>query len=265
MTLIIDGHTHVWPDAIAKQALRNPSAELIRFGDGTVAGLTAAMQAADINYAATLAVAHRPDMVARANQFVGGLSPKRFIPVGTVHPAAGIDANLSSLREIGARAVKLHPIFQGYALDDPQLIPLLDALQGEMPVIVHVGAGGSQQAGANSTPRMLRDVLLRLPRLDVIACHFGGYRALDEAERWLVGLRGVYLDTSWPPGLASLDPNRVRRIIKRHGTDRIVFATDWPMANPTDEVASIEALHLPDPETAAILGGTLSELLRFTP
>jgi predicted TIM-barrel fold metal-dependent hydrolase len=41
----------------------------------------------------------------------------------------------------------------------------------------------------------------------------------------------------------------------------VVFATDWPMADPAAEIAAIRALGLGADETAAILGGTLAGLL----
>jgi uncharacterized protein len=258
--IAIDGHVHVWPDSIARRALANPSAELRRFGDGTVASLETAMRAAGIDRAACLAVADRPDRVAAANRFVGSLDPGRFVPIGTVHPRLSVEANLAVLREAGVRGVKIHPLFQGFALDDPRLLEILDALAGELPAIVHVGDGGEHQDGGACTPAMLRDLVRRLPRLDVIACHFGGYRRLEEAEDLIVGL-GVYLDTSWPPGLATLDPARVRAIVERHGPERVVFGSDWPMADPAAEVAAVKALGLPTAETEAILGGTLAGLL----
>jgi predicted TIM-barrel fold metal-dependent hydrolase len=259
---VLDGHVHVWPDAIAPRALGHPSPELPRFGDGTVASLLETMDAAGIARAACLAVADTPDRVVVANEFVGSLDPARFVPIGTVHPGLSVEANRASLQASGARAVKLHPLFQGYSLDDERLQPLLDSLQGELPVIAHVGDGGEAQVGSGCTPKMLLDIVQRFPRLEVVACHFGGYRRLDEAERLLVG-RSIYLDTSWPPGLKSLDPQRVRAIIDRHGPERIVFGSDWPMSDPAAEVETIVSLGYSTAETEAMLGGTLSRLLRI--
>jgi hypothetical protein len=100
----------------------------------------------------------------------------------------------------------------------------------------------------------------QLPGLDIVACHFGGYRLLDTAEEMLVGLP-VSLDTSWPPALASLDPGRVRRLIERHGPERIVFGSDWPMADPAREIETIRALGLSHDDTAGILGRNVPRML----
>ena len=90
---------------------------------------------------------------------------------------------------------------------------------------------------------MIRDIVRQFPDLKLVACHFGGYHRLDEAEEDLLG-ENVYLETSWPPTMAELAPEQVRAIIDRHGADRIVFGSDWPMADPGAEIAAIRALGL---------------------
>jgi uncharacterized protein len=99
-----------------------------------------------------------------------------------------------------------------------------------------------------------------VPALRLIACHFGGYHRLSEAEQLVVGSR-AFLETSWPPRLADLDRERVRSLIRRHGADRVIFGSDWPMADPAAEIAAMRDLGLDPAETEAILGGTLSGIL----
>ena len=71
----------------------------------------------------------------------------------------------------------------------------------------------------------------------------------------------VYLDTSWPPSLGTLAPESVKAVIEKHGADRIVFASDWPMADPGAEMEAVRAIGLSDDDTAAVLGGNLARLL----
>lgn len=257
--MIIDGHNHVWPDAVARRALSGNIPGMELFGDGTVAALAAAQEEAGIDRSVCLAVANGPERVGSANRFVGSLDRARFVPFGTIHPRLAPEDNLASLRAHGVLGVKLHPVFQGYRLDDPALYDVLAALEGELPVIVHVGEGGGAD-GSACTPAMLRALATAFPRLAVIACHLGGYHKLAEARDEIVGLP-VHIDTSWPPSLATLDPTTVRDIIRRHGVERVVFSSDWPTASPAAEVVAIRALGLDDDETAAVLGGNLSRLL----
>jgi predicted TIM-barrel fold metal-dependent hydrolase len=258
--VIIDLHNHVWPDAVARRALSAGVPGMTLAGDGTVDGLSAAQDAAGVDRSVCLAVANGPDAVPKANAFIGGLDRSRFVPFGTVHPELPVADNLAALRSAGVQGVKIHPVFQRLRLDDPELIPLLDALAGEFPVLVHVGAGAGS-TGEGATPAMVREWLRAVPGLDIIACHFGGYHDWEDAAAVLHGLP-LYLDTSWPPSLATLDRGTVREAIRRHGVERVLFASDWPTASPAKEIEAIRELGLTDDETELVLGGNAQRLLR---
>ena len=219
------------------------------------------MAAAGVDRAVCLAVADAPERLEAANRFVGGL-PEPFIGFGTVHAGRSPEENLESLRASGCRGVKVHPLFQGYPLSDPRLWAVLDALRGEFPCVFHVGPEQPGHPNDLAPPRMVADIAKAFPDLVVIAAHFGGFHAYEEALEHLIGLP-IYLDTSWPPSVAELGSAHVRSVIERHGADRVVFATDWPMADPAREIAAIEALGLAPVDTEGILGGTLAGLLRL--
>ena len=257
--MIVDAHCHVWPDAIAERALKLPVGELRRFADGKVSSRLAEMDRAGVDRAVCLAVADAPERLDGANRFVASL-PDRFIGFGSVHPGASVEENLDSLRRHGLRGVKVHPLFQSYSLEDPALGRILDALQGEFLATIHVGEGGTAEDNRRCTPAMLARLCREFPRLEIIACHFGGYKLLDAVEEQIVGLP-VNIDTSWSPSLAVLDPGRVRSLIERHGPDRVIFGSDWPMAEQAAEIAAVEALGLDAVDTAAVLGGNFGRLL----
>lgn len=257
--MIIDAHNHVWPDAVAKKALAGNVPDMESFGDGTVAGLSAVQDAQGIDRSVCLAVANTPDRVEAANRFIGSLDRTRFIPFGTIHPGLSPADNLASLRTHDVRGVKLHPVFQGYRLDDAALWAVLGELEGELPVIIHIGKGGGSD-GSTCTPAMARAIIDAFPGLEVIACHFGGYHSLDEAEEHIIGTR-CYLDTSWPPTLADAPAERVVALMTQHGLDKIVFASDWPTASPGDEVAAVRSLGFSAYDTDGILGENLARLI----
>jgi predicted TIM-barrel fold metal-dependent hydrolase len=259
--VIVDAHCHVWPDHIAPKVLASRPANLDPVHDGTIDGLRRTMDAAGVDHAMCLAVANVARTVERTNEFIGSIDRSRFTPFGTVHPDLDIDANLKSLSSNGIQGVKLHPLFQDLSLGDPRVVDLLSALaDADVTVITHVGAGGTSEANDRATPRYLRAVLEKIPNLRLIACHFGGYHQLDEAEELIVESRAI-LETSWPPRLADLDRERIRRIITRHGADRVVFGSDWPMANPAAEIAAVRSLGMDEASEQAILGGNLARLL----
>lgn len=263
--MIIDAHCHVWPDDIARKVLAHRPVGLDPIHDGTVDGLRRTMDAAGIDMAMTLAVANVGRTVQRTNEFVGQVDRSRFIPFGTVHPDLSVEENLAALHDNGVVGVKLHPLFQEVAFADARTREVLAALaENDIPVISHVGSGGDHEQNERGAPRDLHAMMAQIPGLRLIAAHYGGYQVLDEAEQWTVG-SDVHLETSWPPSMGTLPVDRVTSIIRRHGADRVVFGSDWPMTDPATEIAAIKALGLTADEERGILGGNLARLLRIGP
>jgi predicted TIM-barrel fold metal-dependent hydrolase len=232
--------------------------------DGTVTGLLRAMDEASIDMSCALAIANLARTVARTNEFVGGLDRSRFVPFGTVHPDLPVSENIRLLEDNGIRAVKLHPIFQQLSLVDPRVIEIMQALaERDFVVLTHAGAGGDAAATERGAPSNVAALVAVVPDLTLIACHFGGYHLLDDAEREVVGRR-VVLETSWPPTVGALDGDQVATIIRAHGTDKVVFGSDWPMADPVAEMKAIRSWGLAAPDEAAVLGGNLARLLKIS-
>jgi predicted TIM-barrel fold metal-dependent hydrolase len=262
--MIIDVHAHVWPDAVASRALGGAVASLPHlrpFGDGTVAGLRASMEVSGIDRTAAFGIGNHGPGVEKANAFVGGLDRDIVIPFGSVHVDLSVEENLASLARHDLHAVKVHPIFQGFDLDDRRLWAILEAFGDRFVTIVHVG--GSSPAAASCTPAMLAEVVRNFPDLRLIACHFGGYEELRRAEESVIGLP-VMVDCSWPPSLGEIPREELRSLIRRHGAERVLFGSDWPMADPAVEMAVIRSLGLTDAEEAAILGGNAATLFGLT-
>jgi len=259
--VIIDCHMHVWPDHIADaMQSQTPAGMPLRF-NGKLSGLLETMDNVGIDKGLALGVGIKASTVARTNEFIGTVPRDRLVPMGTVHPDLSVEENLKSLLDNGIVGVKLHPLFQALSLDDPRVYDILAALSEHgMPVVTHVGAGEDEEANRRGAPVLLRKLADALPDLELIACHYGGYHRLDEAEQHVVG-SSVTLETSWPPTMAELEPERVVNLIRKHGADRVVFGSDWPMADPAAEIAAIRNLGLTKEEEDGILGDNLARIL----
>ncbi|GAA1787480.1 TatD family hydrolase [Pseudarthrobacter sulfonivorans] len=263
--MIIDAHCHVWPDEIARKVLEDRPVGLDPMHDGTLEGLRRTMDGAGIDMALTLAVANVARTVWRTNEFIGKVDRTRFIPFGTVHPDLTVEENLTALRENGVVGVKLHPLFQTVDFAGPKTREILTALaENDIPVISHVGSGGDDEQNRRGAPEHLQTLIAGIPGLRFIAAHFGGYQVLDEAEKWSVGA-DIHLETSWPPSMGDLPRQRILSIIRRHGADRIVYGSDWPMTDPATEIAAIRELGLTAEEEQGVLGGNLARLLKIQP
>jgi predicted TIM-barrel fold metal-dependent hydrolase len=259
--MIVDVHCHAWPDNIAEAALTGRVSQLPRRGDGKISSLRGVLKTAGVDQGVILGVADSAKTVHGVNRFVGRTIAAGYIGFGTISPDLSVEENLQSLRDNNIKGVKLHTLFQGFRLDDKRIYDILEGFGSDITVISHVGAGGGNGGAEDlaGSPKMMKDIITTFPELKMVACHFGGYHMLDEAEAELLGT-SIYLETSWPPTMASLAPERVKNIISKHGADRIVFGSDWPMAKPEEEIAAIRALNLSDEATEGILGGNFLRL-----
>ena len=263
--MILDAHCHVWPDHIAPRVLVHRPAGLEPVGDGTLEGLRRVMDEDGVDMACALAIANEARHVARTNEFIGGVDRERFVPFGTVHTGLSVDENLALLDANGIQAVKFHPNFQGMSLADPEVIDLFRALaERSVLVLAHVGEGNDAAASERGASEHVRSVTEQVPDLAFVACHFGGYHTWDGVVSAAAG-SGAYLETSWPPSVDELHAEEVVGVMRRHGPERVVFGSDWPMARPGRELAALRGLGLEAAELASVLGGTLARLLGLTP
>ncbi|TCL62004.1 hypothetical protein EDC14_102933 [Hydrogenispora ethanolica] len=272
----IDCHTHAFADKIADKAV----AQLINyyhiqtdFG-GKLGDLLSVAVEAGLDAVVLLVAATKPEQVKPANDWildVARLSPAelerlsglarvpRIIPFGTFHPGdPNWPAEIARLRAAGFKGIKLHPEFQGIDLADPALEPFFEEVCSDFVLMVHMG--DPVKTAANfSTPRKLAAILDRFPKLRAIAAHMGGYCFWEEALADLAG-RDVYLDTS--STLSYIDRGLLRRLIDRHGTEKILFGSDYPLKSPRQELELLAELDwLSDGDRERILGLNCAELL----
>lgn len=86
----------------------------------------------------------------------------------------------------------------------------------------------------------------------------GGMKCWDGVEEYLVG-QPVWLDTAAIS--SAIGKEQLARMIKNHGADRILFASDCPWSDPRQEKALIEGLGLEKSEENAIFFGNIQALL----
>ncbi len=260
--MIIDFHVHLFPDAIAAETVRSlaAGAGVNPRGDGTVADLLRRMDAAGVDRSVVLPVATRPDQEESILRWVSGLPRDRFEPFGAVYPRGPEAARtVHRIAESGLRGFKLHPDYQGFFVDDPMADPVYEAaVERNLIVLFHAGVDIGLPEPVHAPPIRLRKVLDRHPGLRVVLAHLGGYRMWDEVEEFLVG-RDCYLDTAYV--LDSIDPEQFLRIVRRHGAEKVLFATDSPWGDASDELAKLAAVGLSNSELHRIRGAAAQALL----
>ena len=209
--MILDVHTHTFPERIALRALRGMSAQSgARFcTDGTLRSLTDSMRQNGIDRAVNLPVCTRADQVAKINRALAAQAEApeaaRIVAFGGMHPACPEPASeLRFLKEHGFRGIKLHPAYQGAELTDPAMLRIIGlASELDLAVLVHAGVDiGFPEHNFASVPMILR-VLREVRPTRLILAHMGGWQAWDEVERELAGAP-VWLDTAYSLGPVGL-------------------------------------------------------------
>ena len=156
--------------------------------------------------------------------------PVRFRPVANVNPHLHFPVEAEARRQLdlGAVAVKLHPVHGAFDLREPELMPLY-ALCAEagVPIIVHSGTSsfpGSRSSFGN--PEHIIDVVEQFPTLTVVLAHGGRGWHYDAAAFLALAKPNVWLD------LAGLPPHKLGEYYQRFDLRRLatrwIFGTDWP-------------------------------------
>ena len=260
---LIDIHTHIYPEEIAKKAT-----ESVRqfYGidtdcatDGTVQMLLEHGSQAGINQYVILPVAIRPDRVQGINDYIQQQAKQHdcFIPFGTVHAAMdGLMDEVERLLSLGVKGIKMHPDSQRFSIDDQRLFPMYEALRGRIPVMLHMG----DQRYDYSHPLKLRRILDLFPGLDIIAAHFGGYSMYDTAYELLKDTDCI-MDVS--SSLMFMEEGVAESYVNRYGAERLAFGTDYPLWDPVIETKRFFDLNLTESQFEQIAHKTAERILKL--
>ena len=155
---------------------------------------------------------------------------------------------------LGLRGVKFHPDYQEFFVNDPQVFPVYEAAAAlGLPVAFHAGRDPYSPDLVHCTPKMLAEVAGRFPTLKIIGAHMGGMEMDGDVEKYVIGKPNIYLDTAF--ATRSLTPARCGELIRRHGVDKVFFATDFPWSTVETERALLEQAGLTQKELEAICHG----------
>lgn len=268
MYKIFDIHTHTYPEAISEKAVRSLGNfyEFNVDGAGTYADLEKRGRAHGVRGYLLFSVATNAHQVQKVNDSIAALAEKSRAEGYETVGFAGIHqdfpdfaAEIDRAESIGLRGVKIHPDIQRIDIDSPRMMELYEIVEGRMPVYFHMGDNRPQYR--YSEPKKLARVLDRFPKLEVVAAHLGGYMAWEEAAEVLAGRPNVWYDTS--SAVWAMTPDYAGTLIRRYGTDRVMFGTDYPVKNIDTELARFLAIDLTEAEREDILYNNAKRFLKI--
>jgi len=283
--MIIDFHTHTYPDKIAEMVIKKLTNGVSNtaFTNGTEKGLEESCIGNQIDKAVVLPVVTNPKQVETVNRIAIETNMKKgkLISFGGLHPDnTEYRRIIHNLEMEGVAGIKLHPIFQGVDFDDIKYLRIMDcAYEYGLIVSVHAGLDVTNPTLMTASVEKIRKVLKAVTPRKLILAHMGGHLCWNEAEGMLADYLAsaplgseLYLDTAFslPSPIASqnvlkqydfLSNEQFLRLVRLIGADHVLFGTDSPW---TDQGPSIDAVRnsgLTEKEISRILYENGRELL----
>ncbi len=277
--MIIDIHTHTFPEKIAESAIAHMEKDIVK-GQGvevkcaripTYQGLSDSTKNAGMDLSVVCPVATNVNQPEKINRLSAKLNEKmdesRIFNFGAIHPdCENYKEIINDIVAMELKGIKIHPDYQHTFFNDDKYLYILDyAANKGLGIIVHAGEDVGLPDTIHCTPDMVLDLWKHIQPEKLILAHMGGWRMWDEVEDKIIGLP-LYLDTAvvlnrkFP---VKLENEQFVRMVKNHGVDRILYGTDSPWYDQTQALEDFQQSGLSDNDKRLILGENANRIFGF--
>ena len=189
-------------------------------------------------------------------------SPGRFAGVASVdlhRPMDAVRELRRAVKELGFVGLRMLPWLWGLPPDDRRYYPLYaECVELAIPFCLQVGHAGPLRPSEPGRPiPYLDNVCCDFPELVIVGGHIG-YPWTQEMIALATKYENVYIDTSaykpkrYPPELVAY--------MKRHGQQKVLFGSNFPMIQPAQCLAQLDLLELDAEARAAFVGGNAARV-----
>ncbi len=248
--MLIDFHTHCFPDAVAEKAIPKLSAigNILNITNGTVSDNLRKMDEDGVDISVVCNIATNPRQMTNVNNFAIDLNntQKRMIALGSVNPHCDeevIKKELKRLRNAGIKGIKIHPDYMETTIDSDKFDPIFKGcIENGLFVITHAGNDFYSPNFMHAPPEAIACVINKFPEMRLVAAHLGGFKCWDTVLRMLCG-KNIWLDTSLLCA-PEADIELGKRVICEHDPDKLLFGSDTPWYGADSEKIALESLEL---------------------
>ena len=280
--MIIDFHTNTFPDKIAGSVIGK--LQLLSrsrpFTNATNDGLRRSMEQAGIDLSILLPVMTNEGQVHKLNELAARTNERweetGLLSFGGMHPdTEDYKSALRQVADMGLPGIKLHPAYQGADFDDIRYLRIIDkASELGLIVLTHAGWDIGIPEHNYCDTRHVQHVMREVGPDKLVLAHMGGWQDWKAVGEELAGLP-LYFDASFSTGDIVPAPGTTRtpeeshnmnreqftRLVRKLGTDRILFATDCPWSDQTESLKFIRDCDFSQQELEDILGNNAQKLL----
>lgn len=266
--MVIDMHTHIWPDAMAERTVEKLAqiGGVKAYGNGTLSSLEETMARDGVDLSVLLPVITKPEQFEMVNRVASTYNGRKSIlSFGGIHPRnTDIREKVKTIKALGLKGVKIHPDYQGEFIDSIEYQNIIkEALGLGLIVVSHAGRDVGLYETVHCTParvaRIYEELSLEQNQDNrLVLAHTGGCDQWEEVLTYLAGKK-LYFDISFTAG--RIDDGLFVEIVKKHGAERMMFGTDYPWSSAEETMEWVKGLPLSNREKELILGGTACGLL----
>lgn len=264
--MIIDFHTHIFPNALAPRALKKLT-DCLTYNitpstDMTKDSLIKSMDEADVDISVVQPVVTKPTQLVHTNEWAKEICDERLISFGGIHPDTDdFKRDIDYIKNLGLKGLKFHAEYQNFVLDEERMLRIYDyAFSKDLIVLHHAGLDAGMPPPYKSNPEKFLNVITKLKGGIMVAAHFGGHKQWDDVYTYLAG-EDIYLDTSM--GFEYFSEDMFLKILKKHGADKILFASDSPWSNAKNEIEKIKHLPIDEKDKEKILYKNAKRILNI--
>lgn len=268
--MIIDAHTHIYPDSVAQRAIRtiidNTKGQLDAYTDGTYNNLIHSMDKAGVDFSIVLTVATNPSQGIGILQWIQKMRErsKRLLYFGSVHP---YDSNykelLREIKLIGLQGIKFHPAYQDFPVDSKDAYKVYEeALKNDLVLHFHSGFDMSLPHCDYTSVERFSKFVNDFKGSKIILAHAGGDNEWEKVMD-LLGGKQCYFDIAFV--LENMKRSGQAKELYRQNDDYFVFGTDSPWRDQQHYVELIRAsVTMNDEQKEKMFYKNIQKLIRFS-
>lgn len=263
--MIVDFHTHAFPDRIADRAMAALSAEvpgIAYYLDGRVSSLLDSMDRAGVDVSVVASIATRPEQVGPILDWSMSIASERLVPFASVHPKDPDAVDwVRRIAQAGLKGVKMHPYYQDFDLDADDMRGIWEAVaEQDLLLLMHTGYDIAFERVDKAGPGRIVNVLEQVPGLRLVTTHLGAWEQWDAVQTKLIGKK-IPMDISYTRNF--LGQERMREMIVRHPEDMVLFGTDSPWEDQAEAIRKVRQFNLNDDRMGRLLGNNAACLLNL--
>lgn len=275
--MIIDIHTHIFPDKIAYKTLRRMEQSIYECQGIKVNAEATALRSdlskttieAGIDKSIICPVATNITQPAKLNALASEINETtdetHLFSFGAIHPDnENYKEIIDDIVARDLKGVKLHPDYQDKLFSDIKYQRIVDyAAEKDLVIVIHAGEDIGIPAEIHCTPDMILEMHKHMQPEKLVLAHMGGWRMWDEVEEKLLELP-YYLDTAICLNKnveIYLDNEQFVRMVRKRRADKVLFGTDSPWYDQKRAIEDLKATGLTEEELELVLGENANKLI----